>query len=191
MRAPQLPDTWLAGIVSMPSYVTGEGPPYRPDVLLFMAGGFVVGTHAGRPGEVLPSAPDALRSAMRAPMVGEPSTPRSVRAWPAALADALRAALPDTVSVTCAPVPELDDVARAMGEHVSEQQAETLLPPGVSTESFAAFFSAAARLHRARPWAAIPGDTDVVTVSCPTLGLHDAVVSVIGRLGRDFGFLLF
>lgn len=193
MLTPPLPDTWLAGIVSMPNEVTDEGPAYRPDALLVTAGRFVLGVHVDRPGVLLEYAADAFRATMRSPMVGPPTTPRSVRAWPAALADALRAALPDTVSVTCAPVPELDEVARAMSQlqPEAEAQLETLPPPGISTEAFAELCAAAARLYRARPWAEVPMDTAVITVSCPEVGLQDAVVSVIGKLGENFGFLLF
>ena len=28
---------WVGGVVPMPAYVTGEGEPYRPEVLLWMS----------------------------------------------------------------------------------------------------------------------------------------------------------
>ena len=45
---------WVGGLVSMPAYVTGEGEPYRPEVLLWMSGdGLVLGTTTAKPGEVV------------------------------------------------------------------------------------------------------------------------------------------
>ena len=42
---------WVGGLVSMPAYVTGEGEPYRPEVLLWMSGdGIVLGTTTAKPG---------------------------------------------------------------------------------------------------------------------------------------------
>lgn len=70
---------WVRGIVSMPAYVTGEGEPYRPEVLLWMsAHGLVLGTTTAKPGEVVAAAPDHLRSTIERPMIGRPHAPTRV-----------------------------------------------------------------------------------------------------------------
>ena len=52
-------------------------------------------------------------------------------------------------------------------------------------------FRSAARLYRARPWDVIPSDNSLIGVTSEPLGLHDAVVSVIGQAGKVHGFVLF
>jgi len=54
---------WVGGLVSMPAYVTGDGGPYRPEVLFWMsADGAVLGHTAGKPGELLGLASASLQS---------------------------------------------------------------------------------------------------------------------------------
>lgn len=54
-----------------------------------------------------------------------------------------------------------------------------------------AIFSAAAKLFRRKPWDLFPSDQDVVLFSVPALGVHEAVLSVIGQDGVNPGILLF
>lgn len=71
---------WVGGLVSMPGYVTGEGPPYRPEALFWMnAEGAVLGHVAGRPGEVIGLASETLRSTIEHPMYGPPHAPQRLR----------------------------------------------------------------------------------------------------------------
>lgn len=51
------PIEWIGGLVSLPSFVTGEGEPYRPETLLWMdAQGALIGHEVGRPGELVEEA---------------------------------------------------------------------------------------------------------------------------------------
>lgn len=67
----------------------------------------------------------------------------------------------------------------------------TYLSPGISAEATRAFFAAAARLFRAAPWKIVPDDLSVFRVTIESLGVRDAVLSVIGQMGRSLGFLFF
>ena len=35
-KRPKAAIEWVTGIISLPGYVTGEGEPYRPDVLIWI-----------------------------------------------------------------------------------------------------------------------------------------------------------
>jgi hypothetical protein len=54
-----------------------------------------------------------------------------------------------------------------------------------------AFFQASARLFRAAPWKVLPDDAGVFSATVEAYGLRGAVLSVIGKLGQNLGFVLF
>jgi hypothetical protein len=184
---------WTGGLAPMPAYVTGEGDPYRPEMLLWLnAEGLVLGHAVGRPGELLGGACESLRNAIEQPMVGPPRSPKRVRVASPALADALRAGYPG-LAVVCAPTPEFDAVLRAMRESMDPESDDepSYLSPGVDPEAVAAFFRAAATLYRAKPWAIVPSDQSLISITLERFGLTDAVLSVIGQMGQSLGFVLF
>ena len=55
----------------------------------------------------------------------------------------------------------------------------------------AAFFRAAADLHRAAPWRFFPGNDDLIGFSAAALGVTNAVLSIIGQDDEAFGVILF
>jgi hypothetical protein len=184
---------WVGGLVSMPAYVTGEGEPYRPEVLFWMgAEGAVLGSTAGKPGEVLGTANTSLREAMERPMWGRPHAPSRVRVSSPDLAAALREGQPG-LEVVCAPTPEIDAVLATMREKIGEdaETEQSYLSPEVSPEAVASLFRAAAALFRAKPWKVVPGDESLFSVTIEKLGVRDAALSVIGQMGQSFGLLLF
>lgn len=178
----------------MPAYVTGEGEPYRPQVLLWMIpGGPVLGTTMEKAqGALLAKAPESLRGAIAAPMVPGAPPPIRVRVASPELADALRnaGAAPEIV---CAPTPELDDVLAAMRERLDDdaETEQSYLAPDVGPDAVGGFFRAAAALYRATPWEAVPDDTSILSLTIAELGVVDAVVSVIGQMGQSHGVILF
>ena len=187
------PIEWVGGLASMPGFVTGEGKPYRPEVLLWIgADGAVLGHMAGAPGEVVSQAAEHLRRTIRQPMYGKPHAPTRVRVASRELADALQAAHPG-LEIVCAPTPELEEVMAAMREHMAEDAAleQSYLSPGVSPEAVGAFFRAAAALFRARPWAIVPSDQSLISVTIEPFGVRDAAVSVIGQMGESLGLIMF
>jgi hypothetical protein len=184
---------WIGGLRSIPTYVTGEGEPYRPDALFWMgADGVVLGSTMGKPGEVLGQARASLEQAMERPILGPPHVPDSVRVSSPELAAALREGYPD-LDVRCAPTPELDAFVASMCRRL-EQEAEgekSYLSPEIGPDAMASFFRAAAGLFRAKPWELVPGDQSLLSVSIEKLGVHEAVLSVIGQMGERLGFILF
>jgi hypothetical protein len=49
----------------------------------------------------------------------------------------------------------------------------------------------AARLYETRPWEIVASDDSLIGITSESLGLRDAVVSVVGQAGLVYGFLLF
>jgi Domain of unknown function (DUF6930) len=184
---------WIGGTVMMPAYVTGEGEPYRPEVLVWMgAEGAILGSTVAKPGELLPMASESLQGAIEMPMYGRPHAPTRVRVASAELADALRAGHPE-LDVVCAPTPELDEMLNMMREKMDEDGAaeQSYLSPDIGPDAMASFFQAAAGLFRAKPWKIVPSDQSLFSVTIEKLGVHDAAMSVIGQMGQSMGLVLF
>ena len=184
---------WVGGLVSMPAYVTGEGEPYRPEVLLWMSGdGLVLGTTTAKPGEVVGVAAEHLRSTIERPMIGRPHAPARVRVASPDLAEVLRAAHP-AFEIVCAPTPEIDAVFASMRERMDADAdtEQTYLSDDIGANAVASFFRAAADLFRAKPWEIVPSDQDVFSVTIEKLDLRDAALSVIGQMGQSLGLILF
>ncbi|MBN2495436.1 MAG: hypothetical protein JXR96_12650 [Deltaproteobacteria bacterium] len=184
---------WVGGILSMPAYVTGEGEPYRPEVLFWMgADGAALGSTIARPGELLGQACGSLQATIRQPMIGRPHAPSRVRVASPELAETLRAGMP-SIEVVCAPTPEVDGFFEDMREFLSEraEDKQSYLSPDIGPGAIASLFRAAAKLFRARPWEVVPSDTDLFSVTIEDLGLEEAVVSVIGQMRESLGFIVF
>jgi len=184
-------------VVTLPAEVADDDAAYRPEVLFWIGGdGALVGSTMADPGELLPLACESLRSAMRRPMAGDPRRPARVRVASPALAAVLREGHP-TLEVVCAPTPEIDEVLAQMAQHIAEQSApaQSYLSPGLTADGLkpehaAAFFEATAALFEAKPWELVPPESQIA-VDVQRLGLRGAVLSVMGQLDQDCGFILF
>lgn len=182
---------WVGGLVALPALITDEGEPFQPEALVWLdADGVVVGEAMGRPGEVLGLACHSLREATTRPMSGRPHVPARVRVASRALADALESGQKQ-IDVICAPTPELDVVIATMTEFLRVPDERSYLSSGLEPEAVAAFFEAAAGLYRAAPWEKVPSDECLLSVTIEKLGVTDAVISIIGQMGENFGLLLF
>jgi hypothetical protein len=184
----------VGGLVSLPAYVTVEGEPYRPEVLTWMSSdGFVLGFSTAKPGELLPNAAAHLHETIRKPMVGQPQAPTRLRVASRPLASALRASLPASITIVCAPTPEIDDVAASMRERMDAEKDldQSWLSPEIGADAVASFFRAAAGLFRAKPWLVVPSDDCLFSVTIEALELDDVAMSVIGHMGQSLGVLLF
>jgi hypothetical protein len=185
---------WVGVVVTTPAYVSGEGEPYRPEMLLWMdPDGLILGATAARRDELGPVACESLAETIRMPMAGTPHAPARIRTASAEVAAALRAEHP-SIQVVHGPTPEADvlaaDLVDRMGAHM-EQEDPTYLAPGLEPEAVASFFLAAAGLYRAKPWNVVPGDNSLFSVTIGALGLEGAALSVIGQMGESLGFVLF
>jgi hypothetical protein len=187
---------WVGGIVTLPSYVTEGDKTYRPSVILWIdaATEMILGTSVIDPQDALAAAGANLRDTAQSLKAGGPVLPGRVRVATSELAEALRRGPIDGVEIVCAPTPELDRVIDSLLEHFAGDGAErqlSYLEGDVTAEAAAAMFRAAARLYRTKPWHVIPSDNHLIGVTSESLGLRDAVVSVIGQAGKVHGFALF
>ncbi len=184
---------WYGGAVEMPAYVTEEGQPYRPFIMLWVdAEGFVVAS------DLCPPQSDfrhiglkTLRQAMHSPMTGEPRRPKYITVNDRDLVDFLAEREPG-IHVEYGDTPMLSDVIENM-EHMMPpgDAADTYLSTGLSPDRIASFFDAAAALYRSAPWQQVPHDATLLCVTIESLGIHDAVLSVIGQLGESFAIVLY
>ncbi len=180
---------WVGGIALMPGYVTGEGEPYRPEMLLWLDDNqLVLGVTTEKPGHLLARASDSLAETMAKPMVGKAGAPSRIRVATKDLADVLCAGHPN-LEFVIAPTPELDAVMAVMRDHTEEEQ--TYLGPDLSPETMASFFRSAATLYRARPWAHIPANRSLFSLTIEQFALREAALVVIGQMGESLGFILF
>jgi len=185
---------WVGGLVSLPAYVTGEGEPFRPEMLLWMIpDGPVLGMTTAKPGELLPRAGQHFRDVMTAPMVGPAQAPTRVRVASEELARALGPALEAEIALVCAPTPELDHFMATMRERMGDGDGleQSYLTPEIGPDAMGSFFSAAARLFRSKPWSVVPNDQSILSVTIEALGVREAAMSVIGQMGQSLGFILF
>jgi len=178
---------WIGALVTFPSYVTGEGEPYRPTAVMWVdsESGAIVDTELVRPEQALARAAGLFLHATREPKSGPPRVPERLRISDDALASALRGSIGD-VEVVVAPTPEIDEVVAAMTAHFADPEGRdaesvTFIGPDVTEDDVAAMFAAAARMYRAAPWASIPGDV-CIGVSCDLLGLEDGAMVVVGQM---------
>lgn len=184
---------WVTGFISVPGYVTGEGEPYRPEVLVWIdENGLVIGMDTARPGLLIHRIAAHFRQTTLQPIIGPARRPTRVRVASPEIAATLRAALGDTLDVVCAPTPEVDAIFAAMVQRMNVESAiETYLTPEISEGAMAAFFSAAADLFRVKPWSIVPSDQSLLSITVEELGVRDAVISTVGQAGESLGVLFF
>ncbi len=187
---------WIGAVLSLPSYVSGDGPPYRPSAVIWFEpeSGLIVGMQLVKPDEALGRAADLFHRATDSPMMGEPRTPRSLRVATSELAQALDGRVGD-VDLVVAPTPEVDRMAATLFERMAASDEEdeselTYIGPDMTEADVARFFGASARLHREAPWDAIPPD-GFLSVTCSRLGIEAGALCVVGQAGEAFGFALF
>src|SRR4051812_2888103 len=116
---------WIGALVALPSYVTGEGEPYRPTAVMWLEpdSGVVVDTELVRPEQALARAAGLFLHATREPMAGPPRVPNRLRVSDPALAAALRGSIGD-VELVVAATPEVDDVVASLRAHLEERNAQ-------------------------------------------------------------------
>ena len=115
---------WVGGVVEVPEYVLGEGgEPFRPRMLVWIVPNGPILASELLPPEVHPVTVcvDSFRATTKAPAIGRPHVPTHVRVASPEMAKALRAELPRSVEVACAPTPELDEVAESLRRFLKAQ----------------------------------------------------------------------
>lgn len=188
---------WLGANVILRSEAMSAGDDSPVEALLWM-------DQAGRILEATPlttgwNVEDVSRSLTKAALAANEmmsAPPTHIRVASRALADAVRASKIMRGEIVCAPTPEVDAAVASLVDFLTAQndareEMRRYSRPGLTKDAVAAFFAAAARLHRARPWSFVPTDHTLFSVRCTALGLADAILIVIGQLGESLGFLLF
>lgn len=184
---------WVGGLITMPALVNEGAESFCPESLFWLdSEGAAIGHALAKPGEILLQACQSLQDTTRAPAFGMPHTPDRVRVADPALAEALRSGQ-GRIEVVCAPTPEIDMLAQSLHDNMAWGAAlNSYLSAGVDPARVAAFFEATAALYDMQPWNTVPSsDVSLIRVSIESLGLHNAIISVIGQLGENFGVILF
>lgn len=183
---------WVGGIQRMGAWVTGEGEGYRPEFLVWTsAEGLVLGGEVGRPGELLGRACAHLRATIAEPLVPGAPSPRIVRVASEELARVLRAGFPE-LTVELGPTPELDAVFAGMNAALAAgPPSEVYMLPQVPVPACRAFCEAAADLYRLSPWHLVPSSEDMFSFTAQSLGVNDALVTLLGQQGDGFAVLFF
>ena len=175
-------------------YVTGEGPPYRQSIAVWLElpDALVLAIETPSPQESAGAVGRALAKALRSPLIGEPRRPTRVRVEDPSLAREIRAELGADVPIEIAPTPELDAFVAEMASGMPESdEEESYFEDGRVPEPLVAFlFQCAERLYRVAPWKGAAGDL-IVRLDIPELGVNGACAVVIGSLGESFGLLVF
>ena len=185
---------WIGGTVPMPTTITGEGEPYRPDMLLWVdpASEIVLGMTVGRPEELPDLAPENLAETIARPAMGPPGPPGRVRVGSEALAEPLRAAFPE-LEIVVGDTGVIDTVGAALVESFPDaaEGEWSWLADGLPAEAVGDLFDAMAALWQAEPWSFVTIESSLFSVTIDALGVRDAVAPVIGQMGESAGVLLF
>lgn len=184
---------WVGGLLKIPAYITNDGQPYRPEVLFWLdEQGVVLGSLVAKPGALLAEAAQSLRQTIGQPLFGQQHAPTRIRVASPQLASVLRAGCPE-LETRCAATPELDTLAGMLRDKLGQQPLhdQSYLAGGADAATMAALFDAAADLYEAAPWRTITSDQHLLSVTIEALGLRQAVLSVVGQLGRNRGLVLF
>jgi hypothetical protein len=192
---PERDEEWVGGFFSLRAFVHEGDQVYRPETVVWLTEqGFLAACSALPPGDVVAGAVDSFEAATRAPLRGQPRRPARVRVASPALAEGLRARLGPGVEVRVAPTPEVDAVAGELEAHLAaspDDRPPSYLGDDIDAPAVAAFFRAAASLYRASPWKVVSNDTDLLSLSMPSLGVNDVAMCVVGQGGQSYGLLLF
>jgi hypothetical protein len=183
---------WVGGLVQVPAYATGDGAPYRPEVLFWLDGsGTVCAAQVAKPGELLSLAAEILQETIVKTKAEGTLAPTHVRVASAQLAAALREALP-ALEVVCAATPEVDALLDQMREQFTEDAVleQTYLSEEADVAGMSALFAATAALYRAEPWESALADHAYLFVTIKELELNTAVLALTGQLGRSPGIVV-
>ncbi len=193
-RSTQPRSEWVGGYVTAPFFITGEGEPFRPQLVLWfeLPEALVVGQQVVAPGEEVSATVATLLEAMEHPMAGTPRRPQAIRVADPAVAAEVRSVVGAGTEVVTAETPELDEIVELMAESMPDdgEPAGYLEQGTISPESVEAMFSSAKRLYMAEPWTFVEA-LQTLRLDIPDLGVEAASVSIFGALGECLGFAIF
>jgi hypothetical protein len=122
---------------------------------------------------------------MRRPVAGSPHAPTRIRVATRVLAYVLRAHLPSSIEIVCAPTPEIDaafETLRARAE-LRARETRSFLLPMRDRRAVASLFQAARALHDALPSTRLAEGDALLSMTIDRLELQDLLVCLTGREG--------
>ena len=187
---------WIGGRIEAPLYVT-EPEPRRPDFVMWIdtASGKIVAGEIAEPADSTAALAACLSKVLDE---GRVKRPDRIRVADASLVEAVRAVVGERVAIEIAPTPEVAEIAQSMGEMLDAADEDTRqgVAPSYFEEGRVApatvvrLFEVAARLYRVAPWTRL-WDADVIGLDIPAFGMSRAALSVLGRGGQNYGFVIF
>ena len=184
---------WIGGTITMPAFITGEpGDNYQPTIPVWLNEiGQVVGMDIISPDDPPFDFIASLKATIANPKAGVPGAPSHLRVNDKKLADTLKNAFP-SINVSCSATPELDQLAKQMGDDMPEQgEPQTYSQISTDNHVVESFFKSTAALYKLQPWNIVPHDQCLIGVTIDTLNINDGVISVIGQKNESFGVILF
>lgn len=188
---------WAAGTGPVPGRFQERGETFHPHVLVWMnADGLALGISILRPGGWTEAIAASFEETVAQPHSGPAHRPDRVRVATPLLCDLVQRALPD-VEVIEAETPEVEIFLLGMEQHfaeldeASDKLDDSYLEGDQTPAGVAAFFRAAAGLFRKAPWAIVPNDHCLVSVTIEALDLRDAIVTTVGQRGESHGLVVF
>jgi len=189
-------EIWQADVRLMPTWITGEGEPFRPWVALVInRSDDLVLMHQL---QAEPPPPDwlwpATAGAICQPVVGSPHRPGVIEVATPQQRDVLRPRLEQAgiECVVCERLEQLDVIFDEMVKHLCgpETLRAVIDVPGVRPAQVGSFFAAAADFYRKKPWRHVPGDTPVKIV-CDNFQSGPWYAVVMGQSGVTQGLAVY
>lgn len=144
---------WVGGHFPAPMFVTGEGPAYRPDVILWLDVDRerVLASELVRPFEPDAAIAECLLRLLAGAERKRGRRPTILRVPDVATAELVRAHVGRDIDVCVGETPEVDLVLDLMASRAPIDKERSYLEGGATPEALAHFFAAASRLYRASP----------------------------------------
>ncbi len=189
-------EVWQVDARAMPTWVTGEGTPYRPWAVLVIRRNddYILACLAEEERPPAETMWRAVAQAICQPGVGEPHRPAAIEV---ASDEQHKALTPYTepAGVDCVVVGQLEHVDHAidsMAEQLSRGEGPPSLldTPGIQLPQIASFYAAAAEYYRRRPWQSVPGDT-IIKVQCDKFESGTWYAVVMGQSGMQQGLAVY
>lgn len=181
---------WVGGLVETPFTIEpADAPAFSPRMAMWLQRppGVIVASEVVVPGAEAGAVAGALDQALS--RTG--AKPTRVRVATQALAEEVRERLAPATPIIVAPTPELDAAIAAMGAAMSNGRQTTYFThPDVTPAMLERFFAAARALWTSAPWQ-FAGDTQLIRVDAPSIGVDGACASILGAAGQELGIALF
>ncbi len=192
---PRESDTWQADCRPLSSLIEHEGALVQPWMALVtsLGSGLILAQAMSLEPPSAASMWDILAHAMSEPNMEKPYRPTQVQVRPDPLWDELRPHL-DAIGVECVETDELEQIDELLDDltkHLTRNEPPGLLEmPGITPETVAGFYEAAAEFYRQAPWKRL-GYEEAIRVECDRYESGPWYAVVMGQSGLTLGVALY